>query len=72
MLGYVIKLIVLIVVVMIGLNIYAPQRVDDILGKVSNATNIEQNTLQNNLDSATKFIQDTVSEVTDTVKKNLE
>ena len=72
MLGYVIKLIILVVVVMIGLNIFVPKRADEILATVSQTTNIEQSTLKNSLNKVTQFTQDTVSEVTQTVKKSLE
>jgi len=71
MLGYIIRLALIVIVVMIGLNIFAPKRVDEILSTVSKTTNIKEETLKNSLDKATKFTQDTVSEISEKVKKNL-
>jgi predicted PurR-regulated permease PerM len=72
MLGYIIKLVFIVIVVMIGLNIYSPQRVDQIISTVSETTQIEESTLKNGLDKATLFTQDTANEISETVKKNLD
>lgn len=71
MLGYIIKLGFLAVVIMVALNIFAPEQAQKVLSTVSESTHIEENTLKENLDKATKFTQDTVDEVSEKVKKNL-
>lgn len=72
MFGYIIKLVILVVVIMIGLNIFAPERAKEIISQVSETTSIKEDTLKNSLDKATEFTQDTVGEISDTVKKNLD
>jgi hypothetical protein len=72
MLGYIIKLVFLVIVTMIGLNIFVPERADAILSSFSNVTEIEEKTLKENLDRVTKFTQDTIAEVSQKIKKNFE
>jgi len=72
MLGYILKFSILIVAIMVALNIFAPQQAQEVLNYFSVKTNIKEDTLQENLDMVTKFTQDTVEEVSQKVKKNLE
>jgi len=72
MLGYIIKLVFLIIVTMIGLNIFMPERADEILSSFSEVTQIEEKTLKNGLDKVTGFTQDTLEEVSQKVTKDLE
>lgn len=71
MLGYIIKFCFLVIVVMVTLNIFAPEQADKVLSTFSKSTDIEETMLKENLDNVTKFTQDTLSEVTEKVKKNL-
>lgn len=72
MLGYIIKFGFLVIVIMVALNIFAPEQADKLLSTFSESTNIKEDTLKANLDKATKFTQDTLSEVSQTVKDKLE
>lgn len=72
MLGYIIKLVFLIIVTMIGLNIFMPERADEILSSFSEVTQIEEKTLKNGLDKVTGFTKDTLEEVSQKVTKDLE
>jgi len=71
MFGYIIKLGFLVIIVMVALNIFAPEQADKILSTFSESTSIEKDTLENSLESMTKFTQDTVKEVSEKVKENL-
>jgi len=71
MLGYIIKFCFLVTVVMVTLNSFAPKQADKVLETFSNYTNIEKTMIKEHLDSVTKFTEDTLSEVTEKVKKNL-
>lgn len=72
MLGYIIRLVVLIVVVMIGINFFMPERADEIIASFSEVTNMEETKIKEGLDKATNFTEDTFSEVSDMVKKKLD
>jgi hypothetical protein len=72
MLGYIIKFLFLVIVIMIALNIFAPKQAEKIVTYFSEKTEIEEKTLKESLDKATKFTQDTVSEVSNKVKKSIE
>jgi len=71
MLGYIIKFSFLVVAIMVMLNIFAPEQANKVLSTFSKSVDIEENVLKENLDSMTKFTQDTIDEVTQKVKKNL-
>jgi len=72
MLGYVIRLVVLIVVVMIGINFFMPERASEIISSFSEATNMEEEKITEGLNKATNFTEDTLSEVSEMVKKKLD
>ena len=72
MLGYIIRLVFLIIVVMIGINIFMPERANEIISSFSTATNMEETKLKEGLDKATDFTQDTLSEVSEIVKKKFD
>ena len=72
MLGYIIKLGFLVIMIMVALNIFAPEQADKLLSTFSESTDIKEDTLKSNLDKATQFTKDTVKEVSDTVKEKLE
>ena len=69
MLGYIIRLVFLIIVVMIGINIFMPERANEIISSFSTATNMEETKIKEGLDKVTNFTQDTFSEVLEMVKK---
>ena len=71
MLGYIIKLGFLVIIVMVTLNIFAPEQADKFLSTFSESTSIEKSILSDSLESMTKFTQDTVVEVSQKVQKNL-
>lgn len=71
MLGFIIKMSFLVIAIMIALNIFAPKQAEKVLNYFSETTHIEENTLRESLDKATKFTTDTVDEVSTKVKKNL-
>jgi len=72
LLGYIIRLVFLIIVVMIGINIFMPERANEIISSFSAATNMEETKLKEGLDKATDFTQDTLSEVSEIVKKKFD
>lgn len=72
MLGYIIKFGFLVIMIMVALNIFAPEQADKLLATFSKSTDIKEDTLKANLDKATQFTKDTVEEVSQTVKKKLE
>jgi hypothetical protein len=69
MLGMIIKLGVFVAVIMIALNIFAPQQADKLLGSFSESTNMDKDSLKNSLDKATEFTKDTISEVKENMDK---
>lgn len=71
MIGFILKISFFVIVVMIGLNIFAPEQADTIISKVSQTTSIEKNILQDNLDQASDFTKETVAEVSEKVKETL-
>lgn len=72
MLGYIIKFGFLVIMIMVVLNIFAPEQADKLLSTFSESTDIKEDTLKSNLDKATQFTKDTVAEVTQTIKEKLE
>lgn len=71
MFGFIIKISIIVITVMIALNIFAPTQAQKVLNYFSENTNLQEETLQEKLDVATKFTQDTFTEVSEKVKKNL-
>ena len=71
MLGYIIKFGLLAIVVMVGLNSFAPVQANKVLASVSEFTNIDEKILKKNLDIITKFTEETIEEVSQKVQKNL-
>jgi len=71
MIGYIIKISILILTVMISLNIFMPVQAKRIVIYVSSITNIQEEILQENLNNVTQFTQDTFLEVSQKVQKNL-
>jgi len=72
MLGFIIKICFLVIVVMVGLNIFAPEQADKVVSLFSEKTQIEESTLKDSLDTVTNFTKDTVNEVSQTVQKSLD
>ena len=72
MLGYILKLLFLVIVTMVGLNIFMPERANEILSKLSESTSIEEKMLKENLDKVSQFTKDTLDEVSQEVQKKLE
>jgi len=72
MLGFILKIAFLVVVVMVALNIFAPEQADKVVSVFSEKTQIEESTLKDSLDKVSNFTKDTVNEVSQTVQKNLE
>lgn len=54
---------------MIGINIFMPERAQEIVSSFSKSTDIEEAKIKEGLDKVTDFTQDTFSEVFDMVKK---
>lgn len=67
MLGQLIKLIILVIVIMIGLKILAPDTYDEILGTVSEKTGMEKSVMDDSLD----VIKEKTSEAIDEIKENV-
>ena len=72
MFGFILKIGFIGIVIMVALNVFAPNQANKILTVVSEKTQIEENTLKDNLNKATEFTKDTVSEVSQTIQKKLE
>lgn len=72
MLGTLIKLAVVAAIVLIALNIFAPNQADKVLDSVSESTSIDKDKLKEKLDKATEFTKDTVKEATGSVQKELD
>jgi len=71
MIGSIVKLGLLVVVILIALNIFAPEQADKLLSTFSEKTDIDKSSLKDNLDKATEFTKDTVKEASQTVKENI-
>jgi hypothetical protein len=71
MLGYIIKLVFLVIVTMVGLNIFVPERANEIVATFSEFTEIEEVMLKEKLDAITNFTQDTFVEVKEQINKLL-
>lgn len=65
MIGQLIKLIILVVVIMIGLKMFAPNTYDSILGTVSDKTGIEKSKMDDSLDN----IKDKATEGMNVIKE---
>lgn len=72
MLGTIIKLAVLAAIILIALNIFAPNQADKVLDSVSESTNLDKSALQDKLNKATEFTKDTIKEASETVKDNMD
>ncbi len=72
MIGTIIKLAILAVVILVALNIFAPQQADKILGTVSEKTGIDKDDLSDKLNSATEFTKDTIDEASQTVQDKVD
>jgi hypothetical protein len=71
MIGTIVKLLVLVAVVLIALNIFAPQEADKALSTISETTKIDKSSLKENLDKASEFTKDKVNEATEAVQDKL-
>ncbi|MEA3512357.1 MAG: hypothetical protein U9R37_02050 [Campylobacterota bacterium] len=69
MIGSLVKLGFLVVVVLVALNIFAPDQADKVLSAVSEKTDIDKDKLQDNLNNATEFAKDTAKEVKENIDK---
>ena len=79
MISTIIKLSLLVIIVMIALNIFAPTQADKVLATFCKTVDIDKDFLSKNLNTATEITIDTATEVKDftnytieEVKKNLE
>jgi len=68
MLGYLLKFLFLLMVMMISLNIFLPEQAHKIIAISSEYTDIKEAVLKSYLDKATIFTQDTFSEVFTKIK----
>jgi len=71
MFGFISKILVVFVTIMITLNIFVPTQAKKVVSYFSENINIEEEKIQKNLDLVTKFTQDTFEEVFEKVKKQL-
>lgn len=71
MFGFISKILIIFITIMITLNIFVPTQAKKVVNYFSESTNIEEGKIQKNLDLATKFTQDTFEEVSEKVKKHL-
>ena len=72
MIGFILKVSFLVLTIMVVLNIFAPQRADKILLKVSETIDVEEDTLKTNLDKVSSFTKETVETVSEGVKNTFE
>ncbi|MEA2016934.1 MAG: hypothetical protein U9N59_00680 [Campylobacterota bacterium] len=68
MIGTIVKLAILAVVILVALNIFAPNQADKILSSVSDKTGMDKGDLSDKLNNATEFTKDTIKEASDTVQ----
>jgi len=74
MLRLFLKIIVLLVLVLIGLKVFAPDVADKVIDKVSQSTGIEKEVINNNknLDNATDITKEGINKALDKAKDSLE
>ena len=68
MIGLIVKLAIVAVVILVALNIFAPNQADKILSTVSDKTGMDKGSLSDKLNNATEFTKDTVKEASETIK----
>lgn len=71
-LGYILKFFLFFVMVMVILNIFAPEYADNFISLFSQYTDIEEETLKGSLDKVTQFTKDTFTEVSQKIQETFE
>jgi len=72
MIGTIIKLIIIVVAILVGLKIFAPETADKVLDKISQTTGIEKNILDDSLNKATDITKDGANKLLDKAQDGLE
>ncbi len=72
MIGTIIKLAVLAVIILVALQIFAPDQADKVLTTVSEKTGMDKDNLSEKLNEATEFTKDTINEASQTVKDKID
>jgi hypothetical protein len=72
MFSFIIKLVVLVVVVFIGLNIFMPEVASNAIDKISQTTGIDKDKINDNLNKATTIVIDKADEMTDLAKDKID
>jgi len=72
MFGFIIKVVILVVVVLIGLNIFMPEVATKAVDKISESTGIDKDKLNDNLNKATTVVIDKADEMTDLAKDKID
>ena len=68
MIGSIIKIGVIVAVIMIALNIFAPEQADKLLSSFSDSTGMDKGGLTDKLNNATEFTKDTIKEASGTIQ----
>ena len=68
MIGTIIKLAILIVVVLVGLKLFAPKVYEDTTSKISQETGIDKSTIDSNINKATHIAIESADKITDESK----
>lgn len=72
MLGMLLKLILLVVIILVGLQIFSPETAQKAVDQISETTGVEKSTLEKNLDKATQFTLDSADKVAQAAKEKIE
>ena len=72
MLGYILKFFLFLLMVMVILNIFAPEHAANFISLISEYTDINEETLKNSLDKVTQFTKDTLEEVSQKIQETFE
>jgi hypothetical protein len=72
MIGTLVKLAFLAILIFVGLNIFMPQKAEQLTAIISDKTGIDKSTIENKLDSATDMVIKNSQKAVDLAKEKIE
>ncbi len=71
MVSIIIKLGLFIVIVLVGLNIFNPEKADELVNVISEQTGIDSDVIEKKVDSATEFVIESSEAVVEIAKEKI-
>ncbi len=72
MISPLIKLALLAIIVLVGINFFSPDKASEITSVISETTGIKKNNIDKKLNSTTEFVKESSKAVVDIAKKKIE